>query len=183
MYQGKNPSALRSQQWLTDSLLCLMTEKPFAQITISEICKNADVSRQTFYNFFETKEDILRFNIRKKCEEQFAKFTEIPTMQETVDLIAELLEENRKPLSDLVQNNLDSILFSEMVKCVNLFAEKFVLKGDEDSSFSYRVVLLSGALANLLVYWFREEEPISTTELTQLLVGFLSGELYEFGKR
>lgn len=69
-----------------------------------------------------------------------------------------------------------------MVKCVSMFAERFVSKDDADETFYYRVILLSGALAYLLVYWFRQEDSISTEELTKLLTGFLSGELYEFGK-
>ena len=182
MYHGTNPTALKSQQWLVDSLLRLMHEKPYSQITVQEICKNADLSRQTFYNFFDTKEDILHFCIQKKYESQFHRFADEPTMQETVDAIAVLLDENREPLSDMIKNNLDSIIADEMVKCVSMFAERFVSKDDADETFYYRVILLSGALAYLLVYWFRQENPIPTEELTKLLTGFLSGELYEFGQ-
>ena len=59
MYRGSNPTALQSQQWLTESLIALMEEKPFAQISVQELCRRADLSRQTFYNFFSSKEEIL----------------------------------------------------------------------------------------------------------------------------
>ncbi|MGN0535697.1 MAG: TetR/AcrR family transcriptional regulator [Eubacterium sp.] len=181
MYCGSNPTALKSQKWLMQSLLDLMNEKPYTQITIGEICKNADLSRQTFYNFFKTKDDILRLLIHTKCELRFSEFSYRPTLQETVDAIAQLLEENRNALLNMINNNLDSIISDEMVKCVNIYTEKFVINGNEDHTFNYRVVLLSGALTHLLIYWFKENEPISTAELTRLLTGFLKGELYEFG--
>ena len=66
MYRGSNPSALQSQQWIVDSLISLMEVKPYQQITIMDICKRADLSRQTFYNVFSQKEDVLRFCMQKE---------------------------------------------------------------------------------------------------------------------
>ena len=43
MYNGNNPTALKSQQWLTQTLLELMEEKPYEEISIRDICKKADL--------------------------------------------------------------------------------------------------------------------------------------------
>lgn len=180
MYCGTNPTALKSQQWLTDSLISLMNEKPYSQITIGEICKHADLSRQTFYNFFETKEDIIHFYIRNKYEKQFESFSVIPTMRETVDAIATILEESRETFMSLIKNGLNGVIADEMSKCTSMFAEKFVKEDREDKNFYYRVILLSGALAHLFIYWLSQENPISTEKLTELLISFLSGKLYKF---
>lgn len=58
-----NPVALRSQQMISDALLRLMKQQPFSSITITQICKEADIGRKTFYRGFETKEDILDFQL------------------------------------------------------------------------------------------------------------------------
>ena len=63
MYEGKNPTALTSRGWLVEALLALMKTRPYSKITVKDICKQADLSRQTFYNFFDTKDDIIRFRI------------------------------------------------------------------------------------------------------------------------
>lgn len=42
-----------------------MKEKSFDGITISEITKNADLDRTTFYRNFRSKEDILNIGISK----------------------------------------------------------------------------------------------------------------------
>lgn len=65
MKKSNNPSVIRSQQWLYNSLLMLMKEKPFDSITIGEITKNADLDRTTFYRNFDSKEDILNVGISK----------------------------------------------------------------------------------------------------------------------
>lgn len=54
MYNGKNPTAIQSREWLIQTLLSMMNEMPYSKITIKEICHRADLSRQTFYNFFNS---------------------------------------------------------------------------------------------------------------------------------
>lgn len=62
-YKHTNKSALRSQHMLSDALFNLMKQKPFHQISITEICENAAVGRKTFYRNFELKEDIIDFKL------------------------------------------------------------------------------------------------------------------------
>ena len=49
MYTGDNKTAVLSQQLISDALLSILEEKAFEDISISELCKKAQVSRQTFY--------------------------------------------------------------------------------------------------------------------------------------
>ena len=182
MYNGNNPTALKSQEWLTEALINLMRETPYDQITIQSICKKAYLSRQTFYNFFDSKEDILRFWLQQKYEEQFNKFETKPTMQDTIDAFIFVLNENKPTLTAFVENKLDGIVADEMVRCVTQFAEKFVLQSNEiDEAFNYSIILLAGAFAHLLLHCARQEKNISNEEIAGLLKKFLSGELYVFG--
>ena len=71
MYQGNNPIALQSREWLIQALLELMEEMPYSKITILTICRRADLSRQTFYHFFRDKEDILHFYFRRIYQQYF----------------------------------------------------------------------------------------------------------------
>lgn len=63
MYQGKNKTACASQRAITDAFFRLLKDQSFDDISISEICKEAGVSRQTFYTLFEKKENILLYEI------------------------------------------------------------------------------------------------------------------------
>lgn len=46
---------------IADALIELLSTKPIDKIAISEITKRADVSRASFYRYFNSKEDILYF--------------------------------------------------------------------------------------------------------------------------
>ena len=62
MYTGKNPSALRSKDWLRKALLQLLEEQKYTQITIKEICVRADLSRQNFYQMFDSKDEVMEYH-------------------------------------------------------------------------------------------------------------------------
>ena len=49
----------RTRKLLQDGLISLLRRKPLAKIQIKEIVEEADVSRPTFYQNFETKEKLL----------------------------------------------------------------------------------------------------------------------------
>ena len=49
--------SLFTRQCIGDALLALMEEMPYEQISISDICKKAGISRMTFYHYFYTKAD------------------------------------------------------------------------------------------------------------------------------
>lgn len=51
-------------EYITEALLQLMKKKPFKDISITEICERAGVTRMSFYRNFESKEDILYKKVR-----------------------------------------------------------------------------------------------------------------------
>lgn len=53
---------------IADSLLELMEQKPFPEITVTEICEGAGIGRKTFYRNFAYKEDVLDFQLDQLCE-------------------------------------------------------------------------------------------------------------------
>ena len=69
MYCGNNKTALQSQKQTADAMMALLSEKPFSQITISELCREAGISRQTFYSLFTNRENVMVFTLQEQyCE-------------------------------------------------------------------------------------------------------------------
>lgn len=64
MYKNtNNPVAIRTQNEIGNALLLLIKEREYNQITITDICKRAEIVRKTFYNNFDSKDDIMNFLI------------------------------------------------------------------------------------------------------------------------
>lgn len=184
MYYGKNPIAIQSCQWIIESLICLMKEKAFSQITVLDICKKAQLSRQTFYNCFESKEEILHFHLQQEYEKQFEKYSKNNSISvsEIIEAFACVIRDNQSLLDSMLVNHLDVIIADEISKCVRLFANQFVRDGRDNELLPYSEALLSGALAQLLTYWLKQEKVVSLEDLTKLLEDFFCGKLFELDK-
>ncbi len=57
--RSKDARALRSARALQEALLTLLQRKPFDQITVREICAEANVHYATFFRHHQTKESLL----------------------------------------------------------------------------------------------------------------------------
>ena len=181
MYEGKNPTALQSQRWLVESLLSLMEEKPFSKITVMDICRKADLSRQTFYNFFTDKEEILRYFLQQQYMAELAKYEgrNNVSIQEIVSSFLFVLMKNDKIFTYMLDNDLSILIAEEITKCVNAFANHFVSENRKNKMLIYSEALLAGAIGNILVCWLKQEERATQEELTELLYQFFKGELYD----
>lgn len=51
--------SVRNQRNLENALLELMQKLPYGEITVTQICETADVSRRVFYHLFGSKQDAL----------------------------------------------------------------------------------------------------------------------------
>ena len=58
-FQSNDPRAVRTREAIQLAFKELLKEKPFQKITVTEIAERAGFARHTFYNHYETKEDIL----------------------------------------------------------------------------------------------------------------------------
>ena len=84
MYKGTNPSAIRSQKWIANSLISLMQKKMIKDITVKEVMEKSDLSRQTFYQVFDSKEEVLEYYMADLFEE-YLKRREIEIVNNLCD--------------------------------------------------------------------------------------------------
>lgn len=181
MYEGNNPTALQSQKWLVESLFSLMEEKPFSKISVMDICRRADLSRQTFYNFFSDKEEILHFYLCGKYSAELDKYKgrKSVSIHEIVSSFLNVLMENEKILTYMLSNNLELLIAREIADCVDAFAKYFVKDVHNNHMLIYSEALLSGAIGNILVCWMKQKDRASEEELTSLLQDFFKGNLFD----
>ena len=67
---------------IADALFSLMKRKPFQQITVTEICEEANLGRKTFYRNFDLREDVIDFWLDLRCEECREVLLPVPTEEQ-----------------------------------------------------------------------------------------------------
>ena len=67
---------IRTQEQLIASLVRLLADKSFEELSVSEICDNAQVHRATFYKHFNDKYEFLNFCFDNELSEKNSVLTQ-----------------------------------------------------------------------------------------------------------
>lgn len=173
MYKGNNPSAKRSQEWITQALLSLMLQKPLEQITVKEIMENSELSRQTFYQVFDSIEDVLEYYMDTlflgylgRCEIEV-----IDNLCDAAKLFFQFFNENELFIEALIQNKKTCVL---QKKCQEYLQNEHFLKftqtginNPQEKTFASAFV--TAGLVGTLVCWFKSDKTISSEDLARLV--------------
>ena len=118
MYCGKNKTALTSQKQIADALLALLQDKPFSDISVCEICKEAQISRQTFYSLFQSKENVICYELRQNyCYQPGEAHEEKAlTLTELCSSYSRYIEAEKPMITLLVANNIIHCLQQSMLQ-------------------------------------------------------------------
>lgn len=105
MAQTGNKVAQRYRQMIVDAFLSLCHTYDYNEITILMIAQEADISRQTFYRHFKTKDDIIYYCLdtlshrglyQIKYEWYHRNYAETP--DELVELLAPFIQPKDYPI-------------------------------------------------------------------------------------
>lgn len=67
--ESANITAQKYEEWIVQAFTKLLKEYSYQEITIKQITDQADISRQTFYRHFKSKEDIIELYSNTLSEE------------------------------------------------------------------------------------------------------------------
>jgi AcrR family transcriptional regulator len=98
---------LYTKMVLRESLLELMREKPIGKITPTELCRRADINRNTFYAHYDSPESLLSSIEDELYAEINRSLTDSPADGNVFLMLTKMLEAIRK------NGDLCKVLFSE----------------------------------------------------------------------
>lgn len=175
MYKGTNKTALASKKHIADAFLKLLHETPYSDISISAICKAAGVSRQTFYSIFESKENIILFELCFKNSFQPGAECKKPhlSLEDLSHEYTHYIIEKQEVLTLLVQNDIIYMMHKSLsetfLNCVcfqpNLPEEQRM----------YAAEFVACGLFGIAKVYITEGKKLSQDELYELIHSLLGG--------
>ncbi len=69
---------------IANALLNLLKTQPLNKITVTQITKESNLTRQTFYRNFEDKEDLVNWYFEKLCLDSFKEMADQTTLKEAL---------------------------------------------------------------------------------------------------
>jgi len=165
----EHPQKELSKEWIVNALLDLMDKKNFNQITITELSKNADLARRTFYRHFDTVDDVLDYHMKKLSKELATLFAEgiaqNKSFKEYVVIYFSYWEQHKDLLLLLKKNNLLSILLFNFMPSVK---ENLPDNYSNDPTSDYLFYFIFGGICNLLIKWIGDGTKQSAWEMGEI---------------
>jgi AcrR family transcriptional regulator len=153
----------RTRAWLLETLLKLLDNKDYSEITITELTEKADIARQTFYRNYDSKDDILLSKLNEIIDEYLeGVFRNLDTRRDPdwdfeVNQLISLWQSNKVVFKALKKAGLD---YQVMEKLSHLFT-RFHMRAQNlhelDDRQQFLVYYLSGGVFMVLNKWFESD--------------------------
>lgn len=162
---------------LAKSLIKLLQEKPVTQIDVSELCKNANLNRTTFYNhynsiyalldemvseFFKNVKKYLADSIDEKSENTAAK----------IALMLKYLKQNRHFVRTIMNNNLYEEIGNKLISfdfVSNLLNTNIKYRQNIYINDAYYIGFIISGWYAVIKRWVNEDCDLDENTLARLL--------------
>lgn len=158
------------KSYIADSLLLLMENKNFQDITIEEIVKKAGVNRSTYYRHFNKKEDVILYfldNISRDIAE-YEKVAFFSLEAHLTNIYAHYFEHKRQMLT-IYRNGLSFLFFDTLKK----YLEK-AMHSSKQVPLQYNIAFHIGGTFNHFMLWFSRNMIDSPETMAKYMLDILS---------
>ncbi|MDO5141434.1 MAG: TetR/AcrR family transcriptional regulator [Eubacteriales bacterium] len=170
----------RTKKLLRQALTHLMQQKDFQNITVTDVVREADINRGTFYAHYRDVYD-LREQIEAEMIDDFREMiadlrpSEAATLQPVLRRAMDYLEENREIVTELIRAGGGNGFGEKMLGVL----EACRLQIDPCRSVEdvYVARFIACGVVGMLRKWIIEPQPIPKTEMTALMTKVLAGSL------
>ncbi|MBD5135183.1 MAG: TetR/AcrR family transcriptional regulator [Lachnospiraceae bacterium] len=172
MNPSQHPSALRSKKMLTETLLYLMKQYPYHEITVKHIVLESCVSRKTFYRNFLSKDDILNSHIDTILYQylEAIRAQDEYSMIQMLDIIFSFCENNKDLLFMLRDNEMLYLVLLKLNKLIPFEHKKITRNISEHILSKYVVFFNIGGIWNIISGWIENNMQDSTTDIKKTII-------------
>ena len=177
MNQKENQRVRLTKQLLKNSLVTLMKEKEFYQITVSDVCTLSELNRSTFYRHYNNVHDILLelendlIESTKACIAEIDE-TDIQVASQPLNKLLYYIKENSEIYLLFLHQSVDKEFRSSLMKlAMQLIMDKFTFSETETDNEERTIYLMNGSIA-LIDDWLEKGTIAPVEEVTELLLKY-----------
>lgn len=176
----KNKKMTLAMKALQEAAITLLQKKEVSEIDVKELCTKANVSRNTFYSYYNTVQDVI------KEREDYLLNTLFELNLGVMDVKKTLPEDflfYQETLDFMLENRKEFVLFSTVradIEFINgwktrIAYQLFERKRKEGKHISeMEMEIISGATVAGLIYFLSNPEKVSMAELSRLIARTLN---------
>jgi hypothetical protein len=169
---SKDRRSAESADLIYRGLLECMEEKPFDEITISDLQRASTVARTTFYRSFDCISDVLYWKCDACFQEVMSGFApaKFPGEYELARYYFRYWASRSDILELLIKINRQDIIYACHLKHAELLHERYGdVPGLSQASAKYFMAIRTGFMISILTVWIREGKKESPGKLTKII--------------
>jgi AcrR family transcriptional regulator len=169
-----NRRTLYSKKVMIDAFLMLLQEKPLNKITVTDICKEADINRGTFYSYYNDPFDLMRSIEEEMIEKMMSTITISgdESLQNMLNEIFNLILENKEFCKILFNEKnssyvLSTLLNSAYEKKIEDIKKQFPMSNE--TQLEYYFTYVTGGTIEIIRKWINDDMKIPAGEVIRIL--------------
>ena len=179
MYCGSNKTAINSQKNIACALLRLLEKKPFSRISVSELCKEAGISRQTFYSLFKSKDNVITYIFQEDYCYSPAESTDGPDDQDSLHHLClgfcSYIIRQADFIRLLVDNSIIYLMYDGLLES---FSDcSCFLPGINEEQRQYAASFYAGSMTGIARTYIEQGETLSRKELEEITLSLFKSSL------
>lgn len=168
--------SLQTKMMLCDSLKKIMRHKPFSKITVSELIKDCNLNRKTFYYHFEDIYGLLKWMLEQEAFEVVKQFDMLVDYQDAFNFVIDYVEENAYFLNCIYdsvgRDQLKRFFYHDFIGVMEKIVRDTEKKMDVTIDDGFRVFICNfytEALAGMLINLFQNPDICDRDKLLEYL--------------
>lgn len=156
--------SLITKKVIAHALKRLMSEKPFQKISISEIMSTAQMRRQTFYDHFLDKYDLLAWIYHQETKENIEDFLDYEHWTKSITRLLYYLQENKAFYQNALlineQNDFREIFFNhskKLIQTVVLDIKKHQALSLDVNEIDFYCTFYAHAFVGVILDWLTQD--------------------------
>lgn len=186
MAQKENQRITLTKKLLQEGLLRLLETKPLDKISVTELCKESGINRATFYNHYNSPQELLT-DLEKRMTIELKATIGTPTTADEIILHTEKVctyfHENARTILTLHRAHSDDDL-KDALYALNQNFQLYRLKRNYTGSMDPHSLHLVSVFFYLGCYyimleWLERELPLTPKEVADLMIRLASDNFLE----
>ena len=173
-----------TKKLIKDAYLELLETNPSEKISVTDICRIADVNRSTFYMYYEDP-IVLRQDIENDLMDQIPVLSEMPSEITSDEQFVDILEsfftyikDNDRMFRILILQS-DNRAFNRRLIDAVLEKYRILSRANSERLAKYEYVFIVSGVIGLLGAWIEEDFPVSAKKFSELVLkmGLMAAEI------
>ncbi|MGN0156116.1 MAG: TetR/AcrR family transcriptional regulator C-terminal domain-containing protein [Lachnospiraceae bacterium] len=175
---------LQTKRLLADTLKNLMKQKPLSKITISEIIRDCNVNRKTFYYHFEDIYALVKWMFEEEAIEVFGQFDLLTNYKEAIHFVLDYIEQNDHIISCLYdsvgRDELKRFFYHDFISLTSSLIEKIEQECGKSLDPDYKQFLCNfytEGITGMLIDWVKEPGNRDREKIIQYMFDTFRGSI------